>query len=690
MHPEQFGPADPPADAVTSKPGGGTRVLLVEDSPTQALRTRHDLESHGFCVTTAENGRKALDVAAQQLPDVIVSDVLMPEVDGFRLCLEARMDRRLRSVPIILRSSQFVESEDRGLARAAGADAYIRKDVSSEELADLVRATIVAAKDDRVFFDPETFRSEYGARLLAKVVQDATELERINERLLENQARLQGLLDNAPVVIMVTNLEGDFVVVNPQFEELVGKDHNEIIGKTFSDLFPAEVAERHQASGEQVLATGLPLRSEERLTSDGDTRSFEVIRFLLTDPEENVQGLCTIATDVSDRIRLERELRDLQKMETVGLLAGGVAHDFGNFLSVISTFATFLEEEIEPGDPRGDDVREIQKAATSAKNLARQLMTLSRTESVVPEVIDLNEAISEMGQLLSIAIGNQVTVEMDLADDLPPITINPGHVEQVLLNLAVNARDAMPSGGTFVIETSVPEMDFLPPGGTADRPSARSVRLRISDTGVGMDEETKERIFDPFYTTKSRKKGTGLGLATVRKVIESADGSVSVTSALGRGTTFDFLLPPAATAEPEGRSDGPDLSGEGQTILVVDDDDHIRGWLEKVLQDFGYRTLVAATAEEARELFRRNEGDTQLVIADVFLPGSSGRDLVKDLKELDPSTKVIFMSGLLEAATPEGLLDEHVAFLAKPIRNHELRDAIAHLLGAKEPRDELG
>lgn len=661
---------------------GPKTVLLVEDSPTQARRTQIDLEREGFVVITASNGREALDIAADRLPDVILSDVLMPEVDGFRLCLEARMDRRLRSIPIILRSAQFSAPEDRGLARAAGADAYIEKDLSADQLAGIVREALEVARGERVFFDPETFRSEYGARLLARLVEKAADLERVNESLVENQARLQGLLDNAPTSIYVKDLQGRHIMANPRFQNVMNRALDDIIGKTDEDLFASEVADQLRSMDERVTATGSPVEFEETLSIDGELRFFNSIKFPLFDAEGNIQGLCTISTDVTERRMLEKELREFQKMETVGLLAGGIAHDFGNYLSAILAYAGFLEERIEAGDPRREDLTEIKRAAESATSLARQLMTLSRRESIAPEAIDLNELISDLTRLLAIAVGTGITVETNLATTLPPITIHPSHLEQALMNFAINARDAMPSGGMLLIETE--GIDQEATEGEAQDEAGGLVRLRISDTGQGMSPETIGRIFDPFFTTKSRKKGTGLGLATVKKVIDEAGGRISVESTPGQGTVFDILLPAATSPEGSDTLTPPvEPDQRGETVLIVDDEPGVRSWLQEVFTSNGFHTVVAATAEAAEKFVERRGGHIDLVIADVFLPGRSGRELVQTLKEHIPDLEVIFISGILEVAFPEGSVDHDAIFMQKPFRAEALVENARRLLAAR-------
>jgi PAS domain S-box-containing protein len=464
---------------------------------------------------------------------------------------------------------------------------------------------------------------------------------------------------------------------------------------TFGGTFEAFIARVHPDDRESVLATiGEAMKSgadfsiqNRSIWPDGTVRWLSGAGRIHVGPHgEPVRGI-GISLDITERRALEEQYQHAQKMEAIGRLAGGVAHDFNNLLTAILGYCELLLADFDPNDPRHADLTEIQKAGASAAGLTRQLLAFSRKEIIEPTLLDLNVVVTGIGAMVERMIGEDVKVVLGLQPELSLVKADRGQVEQVVLNLAVNARDAMPEGGTLTIETADVELDddyasahfLVKPG--------RYVALAVSDTGTGMTPDVQARLFEPFFTTKEVGKGTGLGLATVHGIVARSGGSVHVYSEVGRGTSFKVYFPKADRIDTDMEVDVlPPVSRAHaglQTVLVVEDAQGLRELARRLLERQGYNVLTAADADEAIQIFEEN-ASIDVLLTDVVMPGASGPELTKQLTERRPGLTVIYMSGYTEEAIVQhGVLKPGIAFLQKPFTSETLARKIREALGGK-------
>jgi signal transduction histidine kinase/ActR/RegA family two-component response regulator len=477
------------------------------------------------------------------------------------------------------------------------------------------------------------------------------------------------------------------LAVNPALIAMLGYDSAE-------DLLAAGLP---TVCGDATVAADLVRRVRERQSFTGEEaiwhrKSGEPIRVRLSGRLIDVPGSGgtigeVIAENITEQHRLQEQLRQAQKMEAIGHLAGGIAHDFNNLLTVILGYSELLTEQIGPDKPIGRDLREIMDAAQRAAALTRQLLAFSRKQVLAMTALDLNEVVRHVETLLHRLLGEPITIQTVLADELYPVMADATQLEQVLINLAVNARDAMPQGGVLSIETCNAELD-LPY--TWTHPGAKLgsyARLSVRDTGTGMTSEVQARIFEPFFTTKERGRGTGLGLAAVYGIVKQLGGYVGVESESGRGTTFQIYLPmthqaaqattvPAVVASPVGR----------ETILLVEDESSVREFTKVALQRFGYRVVDVPSAEAALTLLADSDAPIHLLLTDVILQGMDGRELAVRVTRDRPHVQVLFMSGYMDRmGTAEGFLEPDVQLLAKPFTAQALLTKTRQLLSTTPP-----
>ena len=513
-------------------------------------------------------------------------------------------------------------------------------------------------------------------------------LRRNKAALRKERDRLHTYLDVAQVMLVALDLDQRVTLINRKGVEILGVPEQDILSKNWFDHF---VPDSSHAASKAVFsslvagdsARGGYFESPVRTVSGGE-RLIAWQTIVVKDGSGAVTGTLSSGEDITERKHLEAQLLHAQKMESVGQLAGGVAHDFNNILSAIIGHADLLLMKMPPDDPLRQDVDQILTSSERAARLVQSLLAFSRKQIINPQVIDINEVIQNVGKLLRRLIGADIELRTRLAKGTICVMVDAGQLEQVLMNLATNARDAMPDGGVLTIETGRAEPGY---GSTAanstEKPAAYAL-LSLSDTGTGMDDKTRARIFDPFFTTKEVGKGTGLGLSTVYGIIKQHHGDITVYSEPGLGTTFRIYLPllaAAASASPEAKPLFP--AGGTETVLLAEDDADVRKVTHTMLQRAGYTVIEAADGEEALNKFREYQDRIRLVILDVIMPRMNGKTVYDEMRKLRPDIKTLFTSGHTgDVILKKGILEEGMNFISKPAPLtdllHKVRDVLDH------------
>jgi PAS domain S-box-containing protein len=530
----------------------------------------------------------------------------------------------------------------------------------------------------------------YGSRdkeiltFVARQLASAIEIKRNEQALRRSEARYRSLVQSSVYGIYRSSLEGRFLDVNPALITMLGYGSAEqvLLLDPEKDVF-AHSAEHTRLIDEFRRSGRLDGFEVKWKRKDGSNITVRISGRAVSNAEEPADVLEAIAEDITDRRVLEDQFRQAQKMEAVGRLAGGVAHDFNNLLMVISGYAEVLLAGLEPDHALREKALAIQQASDRATTLTRQLLAFSRKQLLELKVVDVNAIVQDMERLLRPLIGENVEFTTGLAPDAAHTRADAGQLEQVLMNLVVNAKDAMPGGGKLTIETqNIVMNESHRRGQTFIRPG-EYVRLSVSDTGMGMDKETQSRIFEPFFTTKEKGKGTGLGLSTVYGIVKQSGGYVMVQSEEQSGSTFHIYLPRVeGVAEKHAPPVAAAALGGTETLLLVEDEESVRHLVRDTLTAKGYRVVEAENGEAGMAAAARHEGKIDLVITDVVMPGISGRELVQKLAQIRPDAKVLYLSGYTkDAIISEGTIEHGAAFLQKPFTLQNLSRKVREVLG---------
>jgi two-component system cell cycle sensor histidine kinase/response regulator CckA len=566
--------------------------------------------------------------------------------------------------------------------------AYATARASIEADRDFEHEYRMLAQDGRVVWLRDTVRIVRDAarppRRLRGVMVDITALKQTTEALRVSNQTLQALIEASPLAIHALAPDGTVTLWTPAAERIFGWSPAEAVGRP-NPIIPPDRLPEHEALRARLLAgEGFTEVELKRQRKDGTSIDISLSTAPLRDATGAVTGIMGIAADITQRKQLEAQLRQAQKLEAIGRLAGGVAHDFNNLLTAILGYTELLLLRLDPQDPLRLDVAEIKAAADRAAALTRQLLAFSRKQVLQPKILDLNGVVRGVEKILRRLLGEDVSVVTTLAEPLPPLQADPGQLEQILLNLAVNARDAMPHGGTLTLRTAA--ITRVGAGGTPPVPPGSYVRLQVADTGVGMDSATLAHLFEPFFTTKASGQGTGLGLATVYGIVQQSGGTISVASTPGAGTTLsvDFPAVAALLAPAPAGAIAPDLPLGVETLLLAEDDAGVRGVVTEILRGLGYTVLVAATGSFALATGRAHAGPLHLLLTDVVMPELSGPELAVTLTAERPDLRVLYMSGYTEEAViHHGAAGKQPAFLRKPFTPAALARTVRTILDEK-------
>jgi two-component system, cell cycle sensor histidine kinase and response regulator CckA len=623
------------------------RVLVVDDALEHAqmviefLRSGTAFPDADFY--TAGSYDEALRAFQVRAFDVAFFDYWLGARDGLMLL----RDIRLRNIetPVIVLTSRGAEEVAVEAMKAGAADYLSKANLTVEALERAIRYAMALRGEER-----HRRQAEAAVR--------------------ESEERFRALVENSHDVLMLLDAEGRIVYVTPTSTKLLGWRPEEMTGRSMLDLVhPEDLDVATARLGETMQRPAASIFSEVRMQhADRSWRVMEGSAVNRLD-DSPVRAIIVNARDVTDRRRLEDQLRQSQKMEAVGQLAGGVAHDFNNLLTAILGYCNLVLEEVPQDSAMRQDLEEIRSAGERAAALTRQLLAFSRRQMLQPQTVNINDLILEIQKLLRRLIGEDVELVTLLGEDLLAVRVDPASIEQVLINLAVNARDAMPHGGRITIETANVDLDRAFTDRHAPMEPGEYVLIAVTDTGQGMDAATQERVFEPFFTTKEQGKGSGLGLATVYGIVKQSGGFIWVYSEPDRGTAFKIYLPPSERQAmlPRAGDGSRETTQRGwETVLLVEDEDAVRALAREVLRRHGYTVLEARHGLDALRIAERHPDDIHLMITDVVMPHMSGRDLAARLGAARQEMKVLFMSGYTDHAAVHRDLTQGTAFLQKP------------------------
>ncbi|MGA2853059.1 MAG: response regulator [Verrucomicrobiota bacterium] len=697
-----------------------TRILIVDDREESRYLLNTLLKGSGYEVESACNGAEALEKARQNPPELIISDLLMPVMDGYTLLREWKADARLKQIPFVVYTATYTDPKDEQLALNLGANAFILKPAEPDDFIARIKQVLAHAAAGGMAAPPpsaptspgripvaapeeEDARNlrQYSEVLIHKLEDkmeeldkanrelrhDITERKRVEEELRWKTAFLEAQVDSAPDGILVVDSQGRKILQNQRLNEL-WKIPLQIAGNKDDAAQISFIASQLKNPSEFTDKVAYLYAHPDEVSRDEiklvDGTILDRYSSPVRDKAGKYFGRIWTFRDITQSRALEAQFRQAQKMEAIGQLAAGVAHDFNNILAVIQLQASMLKAEEDLSSQQLECAREIETAAERAANLTRQLLLFSRRQTMQPRDLDLNQSINDMTKMLRRTIGEVIQVQFKFSLEPLFIHADAGMMDQVLMNLAVNAHDAMPQGGQLVIETSAVEFDESV---RAQSPQARPgpfVCLSVSDTGCGITPENLSRIFEPFFTTKDVGKGTGLGLATVFGIVQQHQGWINVYSEVGRGTTFRIYLPrlAAKSGQESGQPALTAVRGGTEMILLVEDEAALRASMRISLSQLGYCVLEAVNGVEALEICKQHHDEIKLLLTDLVMPGGmTGMDLAGRLLRTNPKLKVIYTSGYsAEVAGKNFPLEEGVNFLTKPFAAQKLAQAVRNCL----------
>ena len=654
------------------------KILVIDDQEENLRVISSTLSMYipDCTIYTALGGLDGLEKGIDLNPvlDLIITDIRMPDIDGFELCRRLKSDEgpRIRHfVPILILSAAFTESEHRVKGLKHGADGYLSRPYSNDELVAQVQVLLrIKQSEDRLRAHEEHLEGE---------------LARRNEELIQSQKNFHKLFDASPDAILVESQAGLIIAVNPAAQLLTGIRQEELVGCKTDELFADAQDQTEQQM--QSLLDG----EHSQLRHATIKRKFEQIPVEIRTKNvvyDEQEARMLLIRDVSERKAAEEHVRAVQKMDAVSRLAGGIAHDFNNLLTSVLGYAQLIAEVGKDNPQITKDIKQIIQSAERATDLTRQLLVFGRRQTFPSHPVNVNQVVVGTDQLLRRALGEQIELVTLLGENIGWIHSDEGHIEQIVLNLVVNAREAMPEGGKIIIETQMVELDETTANVHFDAKPGHYVLLSVRDEGHGITERIRDKIFDPYFTTKKDSAATGLGLSTVYGIVKQAGGFIHVTSEPTRGSVFRIYLPESHLPDdiPQPVDDpNQELPTGTETVLVVEDEDLVRALCIRILSGLGYKTIDARNGSEGLRIAEEHDEPIDLLLTDVVMPVMGGPDLYHELTKQQPGLKVLYVSGFtdermseLDSKSPDTLM------LRKPYTRRQIATHVRALLDQTE------
>jgi PAS domain S-box-containing protein len=679
------------------------KILIVDDNEDVRALYKTVLESSGYEVQTAGNGKEALDQIERQHPDMVVSDIMMPEMDGFQLCRKMKSNDDLKDIPVVLFTVTYTDPDDRKLAMEVGACRYIVKPMDASTFVDTINELIESLKEAGLQPPPSAGKKTeqeidelQHTVLVNKLHKKIVELEKTNLDLIASRAELQQLataISQTAESIIITDVDGVIQYVNPGFEKVSGYSKEEAVGQKPSILKSGRHDDTFYAQLWKTISSG-KVWSGHFINKRKDGTYYEQNASIspILDSDGKIINYVAVKSDVTENIRLENQLRQAQKMESLGTLAGGIAHDFNNILTIIMGYADMALASQEVGSTAWDDLQEVIKASNRAKELVKQILTFSRYSEQQRGPLQIKVLVKEAVKLLRATIPTSIKFNVDIDPGCGLVLADPNQIQQVIMNLCSNAYHAMRhSGGELTVTLSEIRMDDGGYIGDVAVPAGAYVRLDVRDTGTGIDKNLLDRIFEPYFTTKQKGEGTGLGLAVVHGIVKGHQGYITVDSEPGKGSVFSVFLPRIEDGdviiEDADNTAAQHIPHGTGKILLVDDEVSVVEVERRMLVKLGYQVTALESSQEALDMFAADPDQFDLVITDMSMPEMTGAELSARMLAIRPDLPVFLCTGFSEE------IDEQKAFelgirkyFLKPPKHDDLARAIRDVLDEKEEK----
>jgi PAS domain S-box-containing protein len=646
------------------------KILVVDDEPLMCDSLKQLLSGQGYEVHTATSGKEAQDILSKRQFDLALLDMIMPDTDGHQL-MDHVNSLDADTLVIFVTGHASVDSAIGALKR--GAYDYIQKPFEYDEMTNTIKNALNQKRLKR-------------------------ENETINRKLRLSEERYRSLVQNSPDIIYTLDHNGRFTFINNAVYAILGYDSNQLIGNHYAaiiyedDVEKAKWAFNERRTGERATS-GVELRlkfSDENEKFKSSELKYKTIELkssgMYDNPADELVkrylGTHGVARDISNRKRLEDKLQHAQKIEAIGTLAGGIAHDFNNLLMGVQGYTSIILLETDVDHPHYEKLRNVEQYVQRGAELTKQLLGFARGGKYDVKPVDLNELVHKASQMFG-RTKKEIVIHEKYGKDILPVEADPGQIEQVLLNLFLNASNAMPNGGDLTLESENVTLDApaVSPFGLQPGPY---VKISVTDNGVGMDEETLQRIFEPFFTTKEMGHGTGLGLASAYGIIKNHNGIIDVDSKKGEGTTFRFYLPASKKEVRKGKHESVQMLKGPETVLLVDDENLIIEVGVEVLKALGYKVVIAKSGKEAVDIYKSGRDKIDLIVLDMIMPGMGGGETYDALKKIDPDVKVLLSSGYSIDGMAKDILKRGCnQFIQKPFNIKEFSQKLREVLDQK-------